>query len=537
MYPSFGSVAENDIIKIIHYICHVVKTLSFLIRTDNSLNSFLFIVKKLVMKRYLMAFLSILLCGTISCSKQNHQIEYSYSIVSDKTVLEFAGDATEPQIITFVINSIESIDGVMQTPKDLTLSDCIIEVSDDWIKVQGNSVFVERNNSNLERMGEILVKIKEAPTNLLSIIVKQAGLPLSNFFKLEVQPTILVFDASGKETKTFSLKASKSPDYNTTLRTTQRPIELGMIDCKFEVAGNFINLKGNSVSVSGSSGRERHGSIKVSLKEAPEVSTTIYVRQLKSKNVEVELTNPLDFFSEYNMSDLNGNMDSKHSTTGATLFNWSDAMNAYNKEVLLDHKIYHLPSDEEWNAIIPSVVRLVSFDNKEIRSLDSNFDRNIVTVKGKKYRLYGSYCNKNDTVFATLGYYSSEDYLVSPGLSTSVFYVIAKYFISDLKDSSTNGRLTVQMVATPIYYFIEEVIEDSTWQQYSTSITTRHFPASGISSPKWEAIGYKGEWGNYWSSTDFSYNSSYSVMFNKENAYHVIHEKDSGACIRLVRSE
>ncbi len=114
-----------------------------------------------------------------------------------------------------------------------------------------------------------------------------------------------------------------------------------------------------------------------------------------------EMINPLSYFAEHNMSDLNGTFESGHNASGLYLFTWSEAMTAYNTNPATHNgKDYFLPTIQEWRAIIPESDTYVNFSGTGTRTLSNA----AVTIGGKSYTMSGTFENIDNVVYATLTY-------------------------------------------------------------------------------------------------------------------------------------
>ena len=214
-----------------------------------------------------------------------------------------------------------------------------------------------------------------------------------------------------------------------------------------------------------------------------------YKGTISNWNPAIEWINPLSYFAEHNMANLTGTFDTGHDATKDYLFDWNNAMTAYNTTpATLGGKDYYLPTIQEWRAIIPESSTYINFNNTWSTHTLSNA---AVTVGGESYTMSGTFDNNGNVgvVYATLTY-THQSY---PAL-----YAIARYRTENLGAGNPNARMVIDMKKTATPYTIQQA-KDADWN--SVGVVSRVFPAAGCRN----AIGTRmnqGTFGHYWSSTE-----------------------------------
>jgi hypothetical protein len=229
--------------------------------------------------------------------------------------------------------------------------------------------------------------------------------------------------------------------------------------------------------------------------------------------------NPLSYFAEHNMADLNGTFETGHDASGQYLFTWYDAMTYNTTPATLNGKSYYLPTNEERRAIIPEDNSYVNFDGIGARTLSDA----AVTVGGENYTMSGTFDNVGNVVYATLTY----TYQSCPTL-----YAIARYRTENLSAGNANGRMVVDMQLTVTPYTMDEA-KSADWG--AVGVVSRVFPAAGfgLRGRRFE----QGTAGRYWLSTESS-GQGWVVGFGSDNAGSVIASTNTYEfSIRLVSRE
>ncbi|MBP6947636.1 MAG: hypothetical protein KBB35_00910 [Bacteroidales bacterium] len=236
----------------------------------------------------------------------------------------------------------------------------------------------------------------------------------------------------------------------------------------------------------------------------------------------IDLINPLSYFAEHNMADLAGTFEAGHDATGQYLFNWNNAMTAYNTTpATLGGKDYYLPTILEWRAIIPESDTYVNFNGGVVARSLSNA---AVTVGGESYTMSGDFSNIGIVVYATLTYVHQSNTL----------YAIARYRTENLGGGNPDARMVVDMKKTAISYTIGEA-ESADWN--SVGVVSRVFPAAGLRSLG-GTLHYQGNFGEYWSSPEFSSSTAWNMHFWKGDAFSGDNSnKAHGFSVRLVSRE
>ncbi len=236
---------------------------------------------------------------------------------------------------------------------------------------------------------------------------------------------------------------------------------------------------------------------------------------------ELDLSiNPLGYFAEHNMADLNGTFETGHNTSGGLyLFKWNNAMTYNTTPATLGGKSYYLPTIQEWRAIIPESETYVKFSDIGTRTLNNA----AVTVGGESYTMSGTFDNIGSVVYATLTYTLQSD-------QTKKLHAIARYWTENLWESNGNGRMVIKMKSTPVAYAIYQA-KNADWN--GVGVVSRVLPAAGYRDEYDNTPYYQDDGGFFWSSTEVSGYAASRV------AYFMIHahsaSNPSKSCVYSVR--
>jgi len=225
-----------------------------------------------------------------------------------------------------------------------------------------------------------------------------------------------------------------------------------------------------------------------------------YKGHISNWNPAIDLINPLSYFAEHNMADLNGTFETGHNTSGQYLFRWYNAITYNTTPATLGGKSYYLPTLQEWIAIIPDFgnegKECVHFFDNPPRTL-SNAN---VTVGGESYTMSGTFDNIGYVVYATLTYTHQ---------SYPTLYSIARYRTENMGAGNANARLVIDMKKTATLYTMDEA-KNADWE--AVGVVSRVFPAAGYRYYD----GYyldQGGYGRYWTSSEAQTSSAYHMTF------------------------
>ena len=235
-----------------------------------------------------------------------------------------------------------------------------------------------------------------------------------------------------------------------------------------------------------------------------------------------EIINPLSYFAEHNMADLNDTFEPGHNASGLYLFNWNDAMTYNTTPATHNGKSYYLPTIQEWRAIIPESNTYVNFTSTDTRTLSNA----AVTVGGKSYTMSGTFENIDNVVYATLTYTHQSD---------PTLYAIARYQLYNMGYDNPYARMLIDMQSSDTPYTIDEA-KNADW--YSVGVISRVFPAAGWRDNNGN-LSFRGWGGSYWSSTgsggtDAMYMNFYNFGHAMANGNY---SHNGGFSVRLVSRE
>lgn len=239
-----------------------------------------------------------------------------------------------------------------------------------------------------------------------------------------------------------------------------------------------------------------------------------------SKMEHVSYSTPLDYFSDWNVKDLNGNWDKENDITGKSLFNWQESMNAFAGGKEIGGRTFYLPTQEEWLAIIPVLKQnILEGGGAEINVSD-------ISVKsgGKDYTVNGKILKKSENLA-----YGSYTYTAKPGSGASNFHSIVSYEYKPNLFGVTKAGLTIKMATVPVLIPVNQVETSEALNKG----TLRIFPAAGhrlennqVSAPGVTAF--------YWSATAESGESAICANFNDRNLNISDYQRVLGFSVRLV---
>lgn len=241
---------------------------------------------------------------------------------------------------------------------------------------------------------------------------------------------------------------------------------------------------------------------------------------------EKVVVNPLTYFSEYNLRDLEGNWDTEHKVYGTNsetwdntyLFQWAEAMAHYGKPegIEIDGKTYFMPTKEEWLAIVPEFpTGDLRFPNTKVRPIKET----VVTIGGESFTMSGSSVGTGEPQAYASWSYIPVDQKQKP------LYVVARYTVEPLKG------LRIEMCETEAPTPIEEASSPSLWEKLTP--TTKLFPSAGF---RYDAgnLGEQGISGYYWSTTSLDENGAVTMSFNSLGAFTSWDTKKGAFSVRLL---
>ncbi len=233
------------------------------------------------------------------------------------------------------------------------------------------------------------------------------------------------------------------------------------------------------------------------------------------------VSNPLSYFAEHNMADLNGTFETGHNTSGLYLFNWNNAMTYNTTPATLGNKQYYLPTIQEWGTIIPQSYSYVNFNGSGTRTL-SNAS---VTIGSENYTMSGTFGNTGNVVYATLTYTHQ---------SYPTLYAIARYRTENMSAGNADARMVIDMQLTATPYTIDQA-KNTDWN--SIGVVSRVFPAAGWRDSR-GTLDSQGTYGNYWSSTERSGTLAWYIYFGSDRARSGSYcDNINGFSVRLISRE
>lgn len=204
-------------------------------------------------------------------------------------------------------------------------------------------------------------------------------------------------------------------------------------------------------------------------------------------SVNQAVTLPLAYLTEYNVNAAGTDFVTTQALDVSGYFSYEDAVKKFTN-ITIAGKKYHLPSKEEWMAILP-----VAASGDDYLSFTAPFRHNDV---------YETVVIKGDTISSTNDYRGGS---VSSNKAHALRFKGTKY-VSAWRYESTllNDKRVLKITARPLYgkennIRIEDIAKPEFWESNTESDIVRILPASGSFSygkPHWQ-----GDNGFFWSST------------------------------------
>ena len=204
-------------------------------------------------------------------------------------------------------------------------------------------------------------------------------------------------------------------------------------------------------------------------------------------SVDQAVTLPLAYLTEYNVNPKGTDFVTTQDLDVSGYFSYEDAVKKFTN-ITIAGKKYHLPSKEEWMAILP-----VASSGDDYLSFTSPFRQNDVSE---------TVVIKGDTISSTNDYRGGS---VSSNKAHALRFKGTKY-VSAWRYESTllNDKRVLKITARPLYgkennIRIEDIAKPEFWESNTESDIVRILPASGSFSygkPRWQ-----GTDGSFWSST------------------------------------
>lgn len=204
---------------------------------------------------------------------------------------------------------------------------------------------------------------------------------------------------------------------------------------------------------------------------------------------------PLEYVAEYNVNPEGTGIVSSHATNASGYFSWSDAVDKFSN-ISINGKDYHLPSKEEWLAIVPSYAdRGSDYITWEESSSHKDVVENVV-VAGKNITSKNDYLSNGDYTTYALRFKGGE--LLSAW----------KY---EYPENPEGGYwMKISCCKADEKTTIEAVSKSDFWSN-SEDLVIRYLPACGYYASG--VANEVGDFGNYWTSTPHSEGYAYGVYF------------------------
>lgn len=248
------------------------------------------------------------------------------------------------------------------------------------------------------------------------------------------------------------------------------------------------------------------------------VAQEIRIHRAKGSPSQQTVRMPLEYLAEYNINKTGTGLVSSNATNVSGYFTFNDAVAKFSS-IAIDGKKYHLPSKEEWLAIVPesrSTPDYVSF------AMEYNYNdvKETVIVAGKEITSTNDYVGNGENATYALRYKGTD--LVSAW----------KYEYTML-----DGYRVLRITARPVKGIspavtIDEVKKPEFWENNKLADIVRILPASGWYGSLLYA---EDSLGIFWSSTQFDDEKAWYMDFGK--AYSVVdkHFRSNRYSVRLFQ--
>lgn len=247
------------------------------------------------------------------------------------------------------------------------------------------------------------------------------------------------------------------------------------------------------------------------------LSQELTIKRKKAQGTKPTILLPLEYVTEYNMNPEGSGFVTTHATDGSGLFSFKDAVAKF-KDITISGKKYHLPSKEEWLAIVPEYARR-DYVNFAMDVIYDNISETVV-VGGKTITSSNDYRGNVNGIAYALRYKGTE------------FFSAWKYEFKKI-DNHPVLSITARPVGSSVT--INDIMKPIFWETDASMNVVRIFPACGFSfMGELESVG---SYGYYWSSSDDG--SGYAWAMNYRDSFADVYSENAnkGTAIRLFYSD
>ena len=239
--------------------------------------------------------------------------------------------------------------------------------------------------------------------------------------------------------------------------------------------------------------------------------------EFSTLSINQTVTLPLAYLAEYNVNPEGTDFVTTQALDVSGYFSYEDAVDKFTN-ITIAGKKYHLPSKEEWMAILPVSAEPdhVSFSEQRTHS-DIRED---VSIAGESISSTNDYqSNGNGSVYALR--YKGTNYVSAWRYEYTTLNGgrVLKITCRSLQNKSTLPTL-------------EEIAASEFWDTNNGEDVVRYFPAAGFIDSEDESFGESSA-GYYWSSTKLNMWYSWNALFGKEYACTFQGESSNRFSIRL----
>ncbi len=220
----------------------------------------------------------------------------------------------------------------------------------------------------------------------------------------------------------------------------------------------------------------------------------------------------LDRLSEYAVAENGTSFVTDHKTrnTNVGYFSYSEAIKRFKNPVVIASKKYSLPSVYEWRSIIPDNANLYGVTTNTVAffpETNLNIEEPLISINGKLKNYKGDYISKSQVGYAVR--FKDE---------TNKYRTAFRY---EALPAETDGnaviKITARYIGNDTQYDINNVSNESFWNESGAKYTTRMIPRYGGKNYRvLDPTGYDyNNHGVYWTSTARTADMSYVAYFNK----------------------
>lgn len=342
---------------------------------------------------------------------------------------------------------------------------------------------------------------------------------IGNSFKVEFKATPEVFPADGGKGIIEGILKEVSPEGKVVKKSP-----IGMRDFTLSLKSgdaSQIQINEETKEVTIAKGiEEATFSLVAQMKKDKALSQELTLKREKGEAPKPQILTPLNFVAEYDINpDGNAFVDS-YASNVAGYFNFDEAVKRFS-DISIDGKKYHLPSKEEWLAIVPKYKGKYSGEDYV------NFYYSIVSDNVEEHVIVGG-----EEVASTNDYRGNINKISYALRFKGTKWVSAwRYEYTMLGKDRVLKIVCRAIPETDITTTIVDISKEDYWQSNSEKDVVRYFPAAGFTCNG--AVYAEKEGGSFWSSTQDGATYGWFMYFIESEAK--VYSSDSNTFGRTIR--